>query len=68
MNVKIKQIIPAPNNAYAAYEVDGKLIENKIVCIALLSDDLIVFMYADETGDIHEVDTSHEQFVCIAYK
>lgn len=64
----IKQIIPAPDNMYAVYNVDGELFEDKIICLALLSDDVIEFVCTDESGNINEVDTEDEQFVRIIYK
>lgn len=64
----IKQLIPAPNNMYAVYNVDGELFEDRIVCLALFSDDVIKFICTDEFGNINEVDTEDEQFVRIIYK
>lgn len=69
MNVlTIKQIIPAPDNMYAVYNVDGEEVEDKIICLALLSNDVIEFICTDEFGNINEVDTEDEQFVKIIYK
>lgn len=64
----IKQIIPAPDNMYAVYNVDGELFEDKIICLALLSDDVIEFICTDEFGNINEVNNEDEQFVRIIYK
>lgn len=64
----IKQIIPAPENMHVIFNIDGVEYSDKIVCLALLSNDLIVYMSTDESGEIHEVDTDHEQFVRIVYK
>ena len=64
----IKQIIPAPDDMYAVYNVDGEIFEDKIICLALLSDDVIEFICTDEFGNINEVDTDDEQFVRIIYK
>lgn len=57
---KIKQIIPAPENMYAAFEIDNEgkkeVIYSRIVSLALADDGEVYSMDADYEGIIDYVD------------
>lgn len=50
--LKIKQIIPAPDNLYVIYQDKNGRFESKVVCLALLSNDEVVMMDSDDGGNI----------------
>lgn len=49
------QIIPAPENIYAAYKDEGKEFYSPVVCMALLSDGEIQFCDTTSNGEIENI-------------
>lgn len=64
----IKQIIPAPGNLFAQYTMaEGDIVDSKIVCLALMSDDRVVMMDSDDYGCVG-ISEGATNFIGVVYK
>ena len=54
MKGKIIQIIPAPSNLFAAYDIDGEEEAEPILCLALTDQGKILIIDTDSLGEIGE--------------